>query len=226
MIQPNNTVELNRSLKPFALLFLTTGAALVAHIITGIMLIGLAALGLSVACVVSTLIWRRSTGRDRTALRRYLRVGMIAGLLATGAYDLSRYVLIEVLGFTFSPFDIFSLFGQALLGAHRTGLLVTAAGVSFHLANGVGFAIAYTVWFGRRGLVAGIAWALALELLMVTFYPGWLGLKALDEFLQVSIVGHLAYGSALGSLARWLILREEESSNAKPELGNKTEKSL
>jgi len=35
---------------------------------------------------------------------------------------------------------------------------------------------------------------------MVNIYPGWLGLRALDEFLSVSVVGHLAYGAVLGAL--------------------------
>jgi hypothetical protein len=40
---------------------------------------------------------------------------------------------------------------------------------------------------------------------MVSVYPGWLGMKALDEFLSVSITGHVAYGLVLGWLARSLL---------------------
>ena len=48
----------------------------------------------------------------------------------------------------------------------------------------------------------GLAWAAVLELFMVSLYPGWLGLKPLDEFLSVSIFGHIVYGTVLGSVAR------------------------
>lgn len=37
---------------------------------------------------------------------------------------------------------------------------------------------------------------------MVSVYPGWLGMKALDEFLQVSIFGHFVYGIVLGYFAK------------------------
>lgn len=133
----------------------------------------------------------------------------MAGALATGAYDLFRYLLVKAAHFTFWPFDIFSIFGQALVGAEYTGTWVTVAGVAYHVVNGVGFAVAYSLWLGRRGPLAGIAWALVLELLMVSVYPGWLGLKALDEFVTVSVFGHFVYGATLGYTARIILKRRE-----------------
>jgi hypothetical protein len=41
-----------------------------------------------------------------------------------------------------------------------------------------------------------------LESIMVSIYPSWLGLKALDEFLSVSILGHVIYGAMLGIMAQ------------------------
>ena len=37
---------------------------------------------------------------------------------------------------------------------------------------------------------------------MVSVYPGWLGLRALDELRQVTIAGHVVHGAMLGWLAR------------------------
>ena len=142
-------------------------------------------------------------------MRRSLLVGIICGLLATGAYDLTRYSIVEVTNFTFWPFDIFTIFGQALIGTENDGPFVTTAGIVYHLANGIGFSIAYTVLLGRRGVWAGVLWAMILETLMVSVYPGWLELKALDEFLQVSVLGHLAYGCVLGFTARFLLTWNE-----------------
>ena len=111
-------------------------------------------------------------------------------------------------GIRFWPFDIFTIFGQSLLGAGFEGAWVRMLGLLFHFANGIGFAIAYTISFGRRGIIAGIIWAMVLELFMVTIYPGWLGMQALEEFLQVSIFGHVVYGVVLGYVSKWFLTRE------------------
>lgn len=51
---------------------------------------------------------------------------------------------------------------------------------------------------GTAGWWARVGWALVLEALMVTFYPGWLDVRAFDEFLTVSVLGHVVHGSVLG----------------------------
>lgn len=193
----------------FAAPFLATGAGLLAYILAGVSLpLGVAFVGVW-TLVVATGVWRRSDVLVRAHIRRRVAIGLIAGLLATIAYDLSRALLVEYANFAFRPFDTFTLFGQALLGTGDRGLWVVAAGLSFHLANGLGFAVAYALCLGERGVRAGIAWAFVLELAMVTVYPGWLGLKALDEFMQVSVLGHLAYGSVLGFVTQHMVRRPE-----------------
>lgn len=189
----------------FAALFLSTGLALLVYIISGVSLLAAAILVGLIAAIIGKIAWQRSTTSDHVYLGRSLRAGIVAGILATLAYDLSRFLLIRITGIMFWPFDIFNIFGRALIGSGGPSELITVVGVVYHLANGVGFAIAFTIAFGRRGVLAGIVWALILELLMVSVYPGWLGLKALDEFVQVSVFGHLVYGSVLGFTARRLL---------------------
>jgi hypothetical protein len=191
----------------FGATFLATGAALLTYVLSGLSLPGTVLLIAGCAVPTARFIWRRAPEVARSDLRRSIRAGLLAGLLATGAYDLARYLLVAT-GFRFRPFDVFALFGQALLGSHVPAPLMTLAGAGYHLANGVGFGLAYTVWFGRRGALAGVGWAMALETMMVSVYPGWLGLKALEEFLSVSVFGHLAYGGVLGFSARALLLRK------------------
>jgi hypothetical protein len=83
------------------------------------------------------------------------------------------------------------------------------AGVAFHVTNGLGFATAYTIWMGRRGIVAGVVFALALNMAMILLYPGWLKIRLLGEFVQVAMLGHVAYGAAVGATARAVLRRSE-----------------
>jgi hypothetical protein len=189
-----------------AALFLASGAALLSYILSGISLQLTLAVAVMAAVGTGAALWRRATAPQRAAWRRTVTAGLLAGVAATAAYDLSRYVLVEVAGLGFSPFDVFGLFGRALTGAHHASGWVIAAGAGFHVLNGVGFGTAYTLWLGRRGPAAGIVFAMVLETIMVSVYPGWLGLKALDEFVPVSVVGHLCYGFVLGSVARQLLV--------------------
>ena len=190
-------------------IFLSTGAALVVYIISGVSLAAAGLVLLLIAAGVAIVVWRRATGSGRDELSRAVRVGLIAGVAATAAYDLTRYLVIEVFDFTIWPFDTFTLFGRALVGAGYTGWWVTLVGTLYHVANGIGFAIAYTVWFGRKGPLAGIAWAFVLEAFMLTLYPGWLNPSAIGEFVQMTVVGHVAYGATLGYLGRRLLLRSD-----------------
>jgi hypothetical protein len=153
-------------------------------------------------------LWARSTHERRDLVRRRLRAGAVAGVAALAAYDVSRWVLVEVLGFRLGPFEAFAGFGRALWGAGAQGWWVTASGVAVHVANGLGFAMGYTLLARRPGPASGIAFALGLEVAMVALYPDWLRIQAVDEFLQVSMVGHLAYGATLGWASRAVLRRQ------------------
>lgn len=211
-MKEDNSSE-QRSQFLFAALFLSTGAALLIYIVSGVSLLIAAGLVVLGAIVVGAGIWQRASEHRKDDLRRLLWAGAIAGILATAAYDLSRFLLIEITGIAFWPFDIFNVFGQALVGAGFSGAWVRLVGVIYHFANGIGFALAYTIVAGRRGVWAGIVWAMILELMMVTVYPGWLDMRALDEFLQVSVLGHIVYGAALGYSARWLLNSREDADD-------------
>jgi hypothetical protein len=51
---------------------------------------------------------------------------------------------------------------------------------------------------------------------MVSLYPAWLGLQAMEEFVQVTIAGHLAYGIVLGYLARSLLRSSRWGEHDRP----------
>ena len=188
-----------------AAVFLASGAALLVYILAGLSLRWtFVALGLGAAAVVWAMM-RRASPERRNWLARRIAVGAIAGFAATLAYDAVRLALVEFAGLQLRPFEAWRLFGLALAETQRSTTLVFVLGVLFHLCNGVAFGIAFTVAFGRKGIWAAIVWALVLETFMVSVYPGWLGLKALDEFLTVSVTGHLAYGAVLGWLAKSIL---------------------
>ncbi len=193
----------------FGTLFLVSGVALLVYVFAGVSLALGLAIGLVVVVTAARIVWRTANDRQRARLAVAVTAGAVSGGIATGAYDLSRFLLINITGIQFWPFDIFEIFGRALLGPNTHGPAVALAGLGYHLLNGVAFGVAYTVWFGRRGIVAGVLFALGLEFLMVMVYPGWLNITRTSEFLSVSIVGHLVYGAVLGGTARFLLRRAD-----------------
>ena len=195
-----------------------SGAALVVHILTRSPLVA----RLCRARVRGLAGRGRGRGPGQTAgdpaARSRLGVlakrGVVVGLVGTAAYDASRWILVQLGGMHLSPFEALPLFGQALLGESREGLAVTAAGVAYHILNGVAFGVAYTIWFGRRRWWWGIVFALGLEAFMLALYPGWLNPRSIAELTQVSMVGHFAYGATLGLTATKLLAGIERPADA------------
>lgn len=198
-----------------AVLPLASGAALLVHVLGGISL-GLALLvGGIIIFSVGFFTWRGLAPPARAELTRRVKAGLLAGLLGTLAYDFARWVIVTVFHYTFWPFDIFPLFGYAIAGPNLTPGLATAIGVLYHYTNGLFFAAAYAILFAPRSWWIGILWALGLETLMLSIYPGWLHIQAYNEFLSVSMVGHLTYGTVLGAVSRWSWARQKPHTRGK-----------
>lgn len=199
--------------------FLASGAALVVYIVSGISLpltFGFVLLGALVGglCVRRSLIPPR-----RSDLDRHVKVGLLAGAGGLIAYDSTRWALVHFAHFRLRPFDTFSIYGRAMMGQAIVGPAhsrwwITGVGVAFHLANGLGFAVAYTMWLGRRGWKAGVAFAFGLQLVMLGLYPTWLRVRLLSEFVQVAMIGHVAYGAVLGLTARHILARQKVAEDA------------
>ena len=152
----------------------------------------------------------RATPRSRLVLRRTAAVGATAGIAATAAYDLSRALLIRIDHSRFDPFAALPVFGSLLAGASASPTIRIAAGIAFHVLNGIAFGTSFCLLLGTRGVVAGIAWGLALETIQLALFPGWLGIRQFREFAQLSALGHIAYGAVLGVTCRSLLRRKEE----------------
>ena len=158
----------------------------------------------SMALIVALSVW---AGRvHRTAFMRRLWVGLIAGALATIAYDLLRWVILVTVPWDFDPFRAHRNFGALIMSTspHATSALV--AGWVYHLWNGLSFAVMYTMMAGGARWRWAFLWAMALETATVITYPTAFGMRRSDlPFVTVSFLGHAVYGTTLGVLARnWL----------------------
>lgn len=183
---------------------LFSGVALLTHIIGGVSLRLALLLAPILPISVFGVVWSRMTpdARHKTVAR--LKVGVLAGLLATTAYDLTRFMLYRLDTSPYNPFEVIRVFGSLIVGTSAKPLLVYTAGAAFHALNGLCFAIAYWFLFGRYGVLAAIVWALFLEVFQLTLYPGWLNIKFYREFLQISAASHVSYGTVLGLGCQWL----------------------
>ena len=186
---------------------LANGAALVFHILGHLPLPGLLALTWTVAGISVMAMVAASDHSTKALIVRVVGIGLAVGLLATLAYDVAKTLLSQFDPSPYDPFEASRAFGRALVGEAAGSTAVTVSGWAFHFANGCTFAVAYAALFARdgristrRGLITGIAWALLLEVFQLTLYPGWLNVRFLDEFRQISFLSHMVYGLALGLL--------------------------
>jgi len=151
--------------------------------------------------ISAVVVARRLEAETRQRLGRRVKVGVVAGVAATAAYDLVRYGVVTLFSWSVDPFKTFPLFGRLLLGAGASAGALWVAGTAYHVINGLGFAVGYTLVISRPGLLSAVVWALVLETFTILLYPDWLGLTAIGEFFSMSMPGHLAYGVVLGFLA-------------------------
>ena len=181
------------------------GAALVVHILSGVSLPLALAAAAGLLVGAGLVVWRRADVDQRRGLTRLAKVGLVSGLVATLVYDLVRTVLSRFDTSPYDPFEALRAFGSAIAGPSASPTAVLVAGTAFHLFNGVAFGVAFCLLFRRGGALRGMAWGAFLEVFQLTLYPGWLDIRAYQEFAQISALSHLAYGATLGWTARtWI----------------------
>jgi len=134
-----------------------------------------------------------------------LVVGLWGGLAATAAYDATRLVLWQVGVFRFDPFISHPIFGWLITGLPEQSFTAQLVGWSYHLWNGIGFAIMYTVVAGPAHWGFALLWALFLEFCWLTALPSVLEFRPNPELVALSVIGHAAYGLVLGLVARKFI---------------------
>lgn len=211
-VEPRSTSGEQELSRVHGVLFVATGAALLAHIFLPVPMPAAVAAAYALALAVIFLIDRGNARIGAYRSSQLVRSGFLAAVPALVAYDLSRLLVSVTLGMEIGPFDAFPHFGSALVGEGAPTVLRWVVGSGFHVINGVTFGIAYALVVRRVGVVTGIAWGLALEAIMLGVYPWWLQIEQLGEFLQLSIIGHVCYGATLGALVRNRLARRGSES--------------
>jgi hypothetical protein len=121
--------------------------------------------------------WQVQPEIRRNSLVRRAKIGVWAGIAGLAAYDIVRWLVVLATGSALNPFEAFPVFGELLIGdaSHSAQF---AAGIGYHVFNGIGFAVFFAVVVRRHSIAAGIAWAFFLEIATLAIYPGWLNIGA------------------------------------------------
>jgi len=160
---------------------------------------------LPAACLLTgAVLFRRGLDARLHAYSSVLARGAAWGLVATVVYDLIRPALVAVLGSAYDPYRAQPIFGQLITGLPGSDPLALAAGWIYHLWNGISFAMIFALVRPNGGALLGLAWGLALQLLMMAAYPALLRARLDDPaFMITGLVGHSFWGVVLGlGLAR------------------------
>jgi len=153
--------------------------------------------------VVAIGVWAQRVARQPFFNR--LAVGVIAGFIATLAYDGVRLAIQETAPLDYDGFRSINIFGSLILSKPETALDARIAGWTYHFWNGVSFGVMYALVAGPARWYWGLAWGMALEMMMIGIYPVAFAIQRSDPaFLAISMTGHAAYGAVLGLLCeRW-----------------------
>ena len=185
----------------------TSGAAVLAHTF------GPVPMSFTVPFVVfpsaSILVGAMLTRQGRFArLHRFSELvmrGALVGLGATLIYDAVRPLLVTALGLTFDPYRAIPIFGTLITGLPATDPASLAAGWIYHFWNGISFGMMFALVRPRGGIAWGVAWALALQGLMMLAYPALLQARLDDPgFMASGLIGHSIWGIVVGAgIQRW-----------------------
>lgn len=207
---PNPHSALLIVLLPFA-----TGLGLVINILTGFSLVVSVVLVATLGAIGFALFLNSLVPTARQIFVKRIGIGALSALLATLLYDLSRLVVARTLTPGIDPFAAWPVFGQLITGSPHNSGMVSAVGFAFHMINGLSFGVAFVLLIRSPSCFSGILWALGLELAMAFLYPSWLRITALQEFLTLSVIGHIVYGASLGFIARKLLARLGQSTGSR-----------
>src|SRR5207253_11227789 len=78
-----------------------------------------------------------------------LKIGVLAGFIATVAYDFTKFVLSKLDPSPYNPFEVIRIFGTLMAGPAASSLLIYTSGTAFHLLDGICFGVAYWLLLGR-----------------------------------------------------------------------------
>lgn len=144
--------------------------------------------------------------RGEAWLSRTIVRGALAGAIATIALEVVRLIGFH---FGYMPGNLPRLMGVLLLDQFAQGpsLASDIAGWAYHFWNGASFGIIYALLLGTRRRWLGAAFGVAVGLgflvspVVVSLGVGYFGLQFSYGFPATVLLGHLAFGIALGALS-------------------------
>lgn len=137
---------------------------------------------------------------DLVELRVLLLAGFLGGLVGTLGYDLARVPFVLAGLRVLAPIDSYGVLAAgAFESSQWTGLL----GWAYHVANGIGFGLAYAMLAPRRHWGWGVAWAMLLETVtVVSPFASQYALRTDEGFrlvpIAIAYAAHVPYGLAIG----------------------------
>lgn len=143
--------------------------------------------------VIGLYSWQR-----RLPFWRRFSAGLVAGVTGLAAYDTIRFIVYRSGLLDYYPFHAIPILGSLITGRPPSEASSVFAGWLYHAWNGFSFAIIYALVAGPARWIWGVAWAMILEAGMLLSYPSFLDIQASAAFIGVSLVGHGAYGAAVG----------------------------
>jgi len=155
---------------------------------------------LTVIVFAALMVWARRARQDIFLTR--LMGGLAAGGAGLLAYDFIRLGILYTDLVPFNPFRPIEVYGLWILDRQRDDWQTKTAGWIFHVWNGMGFAVMYTMLAGPGRVLWGLGWAMMLESLMLATYPSMFKIALAWPLISVSLIGHAAYGLALGWVAQ------------------------
>lgn len=202
----NETPQSNPALKSLLIIGVIasslSGVALLLHW-SGLVHLGAAAmvcLPLTVLVLAVCLAMARPDHRGIVLQRIY--AGLFAGFVGLIAYDVIRWVLVETGLIPANPFRVIEVFGLLIMQTDTDTLLTKSVGWGFHIWNGLTFAMMFTLAFGRGRILWAVIWSLILEVAMLASYPSMFHIVMGWPFVSISLIGHVAFGLAVGWAAR------------------------
>lgn len=190
-------------------------AALAGHSTLPVLALRLLLPAIAALLVVTVALWR-----SQPALARAVAWGALAGVLATVPLEIVRLIGFH---YEFMPGNLPRLMGVLLLDRFAEGPSTASdiAGWTYHFWNGASFGILYTVLLGTRrrwmgalyGVLIGIGFMVSP--VVTSLGAGYFGLQFSRAFPATVTLAHLAYGLALGFLARCFLAGQASTlSNA------------
>lgn len=141
---------------------------------------------------------------DAPVFLNALLVGVAGGFVATLAYDGIRLLFRTSGLFNYDGFVAIYIFGGWITGQETTTVAAAVAGWAYHFWNGLSFGVFYVLTFGRRHWLYGAGYGVVMELCMLGLFPFFVQVTDRVDFIVLSLIGHLVYGTVLGLIAqRW-----------------------